>query len=82
MVDCGLRLTHRTENLAWLGTQKKKKKVLRCKKRGHDLSSERNALCVMNFSFLFGLFVCLLYQNGFCVVILVGMMWTMFCNNL
>ena len=25
-VDCGLRLTHRTEDLAWPGTQKKKKK--------------------------------------------------------
>ena len=24
--DCGLRLTHRTEDLAWPGTQKKKKK--------------------------------------------------------
>ena len=24
--DCGLRLTHRTENLAWPGTQKKKRK--------------------------------------------------------
>ena len=24
--DCGRRLTHRTEDLAWLGTQKKKKK--------------------------------------------------------
>ena len=26
VADCGLRLTHRTENLAWPGTQKKKKK--------------------------------------------------------
>ena len=25
--DCGLRLTHWTENLAWPGTQKKKKKI-------------------------------------------------------
>ena len=30
--DCGLRLTHRTENLAWPGTQKKKKKKKKKKK--------------------------------------------------
>ena len=28
MADCGLRLTHRTEDLAWPGIQKKKKLLL------------------------------------------------------
>ena len=27
VADCGLRLTHRTEDLAWPGTQKKRKHV-------------------------------------------------------
>ena len=31
-VDCGLRLNHRTEDLAWPGTQKKKKKTKKTKK--------------------------------------------------
>ena len=31
MADCGLRLTHRTENLAWPGTQKKKNKLVKRK---------------------------------------------------